>query len=334
MRRLRIAALGAGWMGTAMALHAKRRGHDVRLWGTWLDDPMLDPVERGEPHPKLGVALEGLPTLRAPALAAALEGAELVLFGVSSEGAWPVLERALPALGDVPIVAVTKGFLPDRDGTMRTVPVALASAAGRPLRWVHASGPAKAFELARGVLTWMHFAGADAPAAAEIFRGGGLHVTTTPDLEGACVCSALKNAYATGLGIFDGLVGKDAHNARAACFTQAVREMSRAALAVGGALETAIGPAGMGDLHVTAAAGRNRLFGERVGAGGTGADVAARMREEGTLTEGYPAIRAARRWAEEHGLVHELPLLETLHRVVWEDADARVAFDALKLDVV
>ena len=99
------------------------------------------------------------------------------------------------------------------------------------------------------------------------------------------MCSALKNAYATGLGIFDGLVGKDAHNARAACFTQAVREMSRAALAVGGALETAIGPAGMGDLHVTAAAGRNRLFGECVGAGGTGADVAARMREEGTLTE-------------------------------------------------
>src|SRR5579864_6186028 len=45
---MRVVVLGAGYMGSAMAVVAKRRGHDVRLWGTWLDDALLDPCERGE----------------------------------------------------------------------------------------------------------------------------------------------------------------------------------------------------------------------------------------------------------------------------------------------
>ena len=52
-----------------MASVARRRGHEVRLWGTWLDDPMLEPCERGEPHPRLGLRLEGMTLLRSPRLA-------------------------------------------------------------------------------------------------------------------------------------------------------------------------------------------------------------------------------------------------------------------------
>jgi len=47
---MRVTVLGAGYMGSAMACVAKRRGHDVRLWGTWLDDAMLEPCERGSEH--------------------------------------------------------------------------------------------------------------------------------------------------------------------------------------------------------------------------------------------------------------------------------------------
>ena len=132
--------------------------------------------------------------------------------------------------------------------------------------------------------------------------------------------SALKNAYATGLGLWDGYVGADAHNARAACFTQAIVELRALVAAGGGRIETVHGPAGIGDLHVTAAAGRNRLFGERVGRGQPAREVAAEMSASGELTEGYPAISAAWRFAREQG-VRDLPLLESIHAIVWEAAD-------------
>ena len=166
---MRVTVLGAGYMGSAMAKVAASRGHDVTLWGTWLDDAMLDPVARGGVHPKLGLPLSELRVLRADALAEALEGAELVVHGVSSEGAVPVMTKARAHLPDVPIVSVTKGFL-ELTGTkkMDRVDVAVAEAVGRPVRWVHASGPAKAKEIARRMQcgsVWINKHGAIQPNA-------------------------------------------------------------------------------------------------------------------------------------------------------------------------
>ncbi len=330
---MRITVLGAGYMGTAMAVVAAARGHEVRLWGTWLDDDLLAPVERGEAHPRLRLTLPAaMQVLRAPRLAEALDGAELVVHGVSSDGAFAVMEKARTLLPDVPIVSVTKGFLENRSGQMDRIDLVLAEAAGRPLRFVHASGPAKAMEIARGVLTWMVFAGRDAPACAAALGGGHLHVGVTDDLAGAEICSALKNAYATGIGIWDGMVGKDAHNARAACFSQAILEMRRLALAGGGREETVHGAPGVGDLHVTAAGGRNRAFGERIGRGEPAKQVAADMLATGELTEGYAAIATAWRWARERGVV-ELPFLRVLHEVVWEGAPVAEAVTRLRFGV-
>lgn len=316
---MRITVLGAGYMGSAMATVAAQRGHDVRLWGTWLDDPLLDPVDRGEVHPRLKLKLEGMRTLRAAKLDEALTGAELVVHAVNSDGAVAVMEKARTALPDVPIVSVTKGFLEGRAGQMIRIDQKLAETAGRPLRFVHAAGPAKAMEIARGVLTWMVFAGADAKFCKDALGGAHLYVETSDDIAGAEMCSALKNAYATGLGIWDGLVGKDAHNARAASFTQAIVEMRRIVVAGGGRETTAIGAAGVGDLHVTAAAGRNRAFGERIGKGEPAKTVAETMLAAGELTEGYAAIASAWRFAKELG-VADLPLLAALNAVVWEGA--------------
>ncbi len=330
---MRVAVLGAGYMGSAMAKVASGRGHDVRLWGTWLDDALIDPVLRGEPHPRLGLTLGGIHVLRAPALAEALAGAELVVHAVSSEGALPVLEKSKALLPDAPILSVTKGFLESPSTRrMETLDRVLAEHAGRPLRYVQAAGPAKAIEVARGVLTWMVFAGPDAAFCARAMESDALQVSVTDDRTGAEIASALKNAYATGLGLWDGLVGKDAHNARAACFTQAAVEMERLAVAAGGRAETLRGAAGVGDLHVTAAGGRNRAFGEKIGAGKTGRAVADEMRRTGELTEGYPAIQTAWRFARERG-VTDLPLLEALHAIVWEDAPARETMRALRLSV-
>jgi glycerol-3-phosphate dehydrogenase (NAD(P)+) len=251
---------------------------------------------------------------------------------VSSEGAVAVLTKCAPLLPDVPILSVGDGLLETTAGKMERIDLVVSEKIGRPLRFVHAAGPAKAMEVARGVLTWMTFAGRDAEACARALAGDALQVGVTDDIAGAEICSALKNAYATGLGIWDGLVGKDAHNARAACFTQAVVEMERLVVAAGGKRETVYGAPGVGDLHVTAAGGRNRAFGERIGQGTPAREVADEMRKKGELTEGYPAIQTAWRFARERG-VEGLPLLAALHAVVWGDAKVAETMRGLKLSV-
>jgi len=338
---MRVTVLGAGYMGSAMAKVAAARGHQVRLWGTWLDDALLDPVERGEVHPRLKLPMAELQILRADRLEQALSGAEMLIHAVNSDGAVPVMTRAAPFLPDVPIVSVTKGFLELRTGRMDRIDLAVSEAVGRPLRFVHAAGPAKAMEVARGVLTWMSFAGPDAAWCADAMRGGRLQIGVSDDLAGAEICSAMKNAYATGLGLWDGLMaakgegapeGCDVHNARAACFAQAIVEMRALVAAGGGREETVHGAAGVGDLHVTAAGGRNRAFGERVGRGRRAAEVAKEMLAEGELTEGYPAIATAVRWARERGVTN-LPLLHALHAIIWEDAPVAKTLGALQLSV-
>ncbi len=320
-----------------MATVARDRGHEVRLWGTWLDDSMLAPCERGEAHPRLKLKLDGISLLRAARLGEALRGAELVIHAVNSEGVVAVMEMAAIDLPDVPVVSVTKGLLESPwTGQMDRIDLVVPERLGRPVRFVHAAGPAKAMEVARGVPTWMLFAGRDAVACAAALSSGSrsgargrLDVTTTTDIAGAELCSALKNAYATGLGLWDGLVGSDAHDARAACFTQALLEMRDLVVAGGGREQTVWGPAGVGDLHVTAAAGRNRAFGERVGKGRPAREVAAEMLVAGELTEGYPAIATAWRFAGERG-VTELPLLRALHAIVWEGAPVAATLAGLR----
>jgi glycerol-3-phosphate dehydrogenase (NAD(P)+) len=330
---MRVVVLGAGYMGSAMACAFAARGHEVRLWGTWLDDDLIAAVEQKNEHPRLRLVLDGRITpYRSLRLEEALSGVELLVQGVSSEGAIPVMTMAAPHLPDVPVLSVSKGFLPTRSGKMDRIDVAVSEAVGRPLRYVHAAGPAKAIEVARDVLTWFFFAGAprDAEACAAAFASPRLRVTTSDDIAGAEICSAMKNAYATGLGLWDGHVGPDCHNARAACFTQAVVEMAKLVAAGGGRAETVYGAPGVGDLHVTAAAGRNRAFGERVGQGKPAKEVAAEMLAKGQLTEGYPAIASAWRWARERG-VEDLPLLEALYRVVWEGAAVAPVLSSLRL---
>lgn len=331
---MRVTVLGAGFMGSAMAQVAAMRGHDVRLWGTWLDDALIDAVQKKQDHPRLKLKLnERIVAVRSGELASALEGAELVVQGVSSEGAVPVMTKAAAHLPDVPVLSVTKGFLKAASGKMDRIDKVVAETVGRPLRFVHAAGPAKAFEMARGVLTLMCFAAgdrADARACADAMSADHMSIETSDDIAGAEICSAMKNAYATGLGLWDGMIGADCHNARAACFTQGIVEMARLAVAGGGRAETVHGAPGVGDLHVTAAAGRNRAFGEGVGKGTPAKQVAAEMLAAGNLTEGYPAIATAWKWAAENG-VTGLPLLEALHAIIWEDAPVAPTLARLKL---
>jgi glycerol-3-phosphate dehydrogenase (NAD(P)+) len=330
-----ITILGAGYMGSAFAMIAAAAGHEARLWGTWLDDALLEPTRRGEPHPRLKLRLHGgIRTYFSPELALALDGAATVVCAVNSDGVLPVLERALPCLpASGPLLSVTKGFLPDEAGVIGRISVAarqrLLRPAGKDRPWVAVGGPCKAMEVARRVPTAVLFASEElgvADAAASALESDSYTITRTDDLAGVETCSAFKNAYATASGLCDGLqlVGHaEMHNARAMLFSQAVREIGRMVVALAGQRETTYGLAGVGDLHVTAAAGRNRAYGERVGRGDDPARVATEMARAGELTEGYPALQTGwdllRQQARAGRLVVEdFPLLAALHGVVYD----------------
>lgn len=322
----RIAILGAGFMGSALTVPASDNGHSVALWGTHLDGALVGAVRAGRPHPKLGLPLPaGVEVYDADELEAALAGADLVINAVTSDGLVPVLSKAAPLIPPrVPVLSVSKG-LAERGGRAVTLSVA-AGAVGR-LRFVTVGGPSKALELARRVPTAVVYAARDAAArrlARRWLATPYYQIAESDDQRGLEMCSALKNAYAIGIGLCDGLVkagrAEAMYNTKSAIFTQALTEMERLVACVGGRRATVHGLGGAGDLHVTGMAGRNRIFGELRGAGLPTEEVVETLKARDELTEGYAAIRWCWRLARERR-VTGVPLLRALHRIVYEGGD-------------
>ena len=320
-----VAILGAGFMGSALTVPATDNGHTVALWGTHLDGHLVEAVQRGRAHPKLGLRLpRAVRAFPDAALAVALSGADLVVNAVTSDGAVPVLRRARRHIPPgVPVLSVSKGLV-GASGRVVTLSQAIRAATG--LRVVSVGGPSKAVELARRAPTAVVYASPDGRArraARRLLATRYYAVEESVDQRGLELCSALKNAYAIGIGLCDGLVaagkGETLYNTKSALFTQAVREIARLARTVGARPETPVGLAGAGDLHVTAVAGRNRIFGELRGAGLATRTVVRRLARRDQLTEGYAAIRWCWRFARERGAA--APLLGALHRIVYRNAD-------------
>jgi glycerol-3-phosphate dehydrogenase (NAD(P)+) len=208
-----------------------------------------------------------------------------------------------------PVPLCTKGFGRRPDGRVELLPRMLASLHAGPV--VAVGGPCKANEVAAGRPTAAVFAGADQEAVERCARAletPAYRVERSRDLAGVEAAAATKNVYAVAVGVCHGLTeagGEPWHDLAAATFTQAVVEMRRLAVALGGREETVLGLAGLGDLEVTSLSGRNRVFGARVGRGEPPAQALAAMAAAGQTVEGVPAARLARDLAAQ--LAHELP---------------------------
>jgi glycerol-3-phosphate dehydrogenase (NAD(P)+) len=319
-----VTILGAGAMGSALATPAVTAGNRVRLWGTWLDDDILAELRAGHPHPRTGVAVDpGVELHDAGDLDKALDGADLVAVAISSEGVLEVVGRAADALAPgTPLLLCAKGFGRRPDGGVSLLPELVTAAlpgtltAACPV--VAVGGPCKANEVAAGRPTAAVFAGADEAVAgcARALTTPAYRVARSGDLAGVEAAAAAKNVYAIAVGVCHGLTeagGEPWHDLAAAAFTQAVAEMRRLAVAVGGREETALGLAGLGDLEVTSLSGRNRVFGARVGRGQPPGEALAAMAAAGQTVEGVPAARLARGLATRAG---PLPLLEAVNRIL------------------
>jgi glycerol-3-phosphate dehydrogenase (NAD(P)+) len=323
---------GAGAMGTAVAMHAARVGHEVTLWGSEHDEPALRHIAARGKHPNLTEHLPSSIKVCGPdALAAAADGAQFIVLGANSHGA-----RSLGALigdhvqGALVAISVAKGLEPATGKRMSEVYD--EELAGVPI--VSVGGPCLATELASGLPTASVWAGSPLELAREAgtpFDAPSYQLTYTDDVVGVELCSMMKNVAAIGLGMLDGLgkpTGEDFKNAKAALFTKAAHEIVELVTACGGREATAFGLAGVGDQLVTSLGGRNRLYGELVGAGESPEATLRDLEARGLTVEGVDSTSDVARLAADRQL--DLPYHAAIHRVLSHGADPRDILEVLR----
>lgn len=278
-----ITVLGAGMMGTALTWPLADRGHQIRLVGTHLDTDIVHELKAGHAHPKLKLPIpSGIETFSVDELECAMDGTNLVVLGVSSAGVrWAANQLSRFLRPGAAVLMVSKGL--EWDGTtLRVLPDVFATTLSPELRAqvfpVAVGGPCIAGELARRVDTCVVFTGRGATELtklADAARGPYYRVFGSSDVIGVETCAALKNAFAMGVGFAAGLHEKRGgqpgsiamHNYEAAVFAEAVVEMRRVAVLLGGNPASASGLPGAGDLNVTCNGGRTGRFGRWLGLG-------------------------------------------------------------------
>ncbi len=328
----RVAILGAGDMGAAILTPLTGR-HDVRLWGSVYDAAIIAGLQAREPHPRLGIRVHGDVRLYPPAnLADALDGADIAVLAVSSHAVRPVMQEIAPYLPRVQaVVILSKGLDQARaDAAVKRLSEVAGEYTGVPV--VAVGGPGIAREVAFGIPTAAVFGSVSRDAlqlTQQVFSTPDYLVETTDDIAGVEFAAALKNAFAMSFGMVDGAekVSNQPHaNLRAALFPRAMIELRDLVVSLGGQPETVYGLAGLGDLQVTAAAGRNRLLGERIGAGATAADAVRELSAAGISTEGFAVTALGYRLArqlcggEDAAVRRRFPLLAGLQRIANADA--------------
>lgn len=281
-----IAILGAGVMGSAMAMPAAAAGHRVRLVGTHLDGDVVRSIAGNGHHPGLKVAMpEDAQVLPATAFDAVMaDKPDLLILGVSSAGVDWAVERIGEAVRTpIPVLMITKG-LTASDRGIEVLPERVRREVkarfGLDLPVMAVGGPCIAGELAARRHTDVVMTGAD-PALLEstaaLFAVDFYHVSRSSDVVGVEVCAAFKNFFALGVGTAAGRLEREGKgvngalmfNPAAALFTQALAEMTVLVEALGGRRDTVAGLAGAGDLYVTCMAGRNSRMGRLLGLGHT-----------------------------------------------------------------
>lgn len=326
--------LGAGAMGSALGTPLSDAGHEVRLWGTWLDDHLVAALRAGRPHPRTDVALAaGVQVFDQHELADALTGADYVVVAVASGGVEPVVRVAAALLGDQvrAIGVVSKGFAPDELGRIQLLPQTISRVLGEfghgELPVVAVGGPCKANEVAARQPTaavWAIDRGAE--SWVERVATPRYRPRASSDRDGVEICAALKNVYAIALGVADGMTESSPvpyHDLKSAIFAQALAELRLVLTAEPDADPwTALGLAGAGDLEVTGLSGRNKVFGSRLGRGQDAPTAIAEMAALEQTVEGVAAVELVMTWlAQRHpGLVDELPLLVAINTVVHHGA--------------
>jgi len=326
MRIKPVAIVGGGAWGTALGVSLGQRGLPVRLW--MHEEDLVRRILARRDNPVFLPGVE-IPASVTPThdIAEAVADASMVVFVVPTPYARAIYGAVATSIAaGVPLVVATKGIEEDT----LLLPTEVASGclpAGTPVAAM--SGPSFAEEVARGVPTAVVIASHDAVLARDIqdrLAGETLRLYTNGDVVGVQIAAALKNVVAIAAGIADGL--GFGHNTIAALITRGLAEIRRLGVARGALPETFSGLASLGDLVLTCTGGlsRNRQVGQALGRGERLDDVVARMAH---VAEGVRTARSARDLARRTAV--EMPIVEEVYRILYEDGDPNDAVRRLML---
>ncbi|HVN27632.1 MAG TPA: NAD(P)H-dependent glycerol-3-phosphate dehydrogenase [Candidatus Binataceae bacterium] len=322
----RVAVLGAGAWGTALAVILARGGHRAILAAR-----RRELVEQLRQTKKNSVYL---PDVAIPdnleftdSWQGAVTDASTIVMAVPSRHARAAM---MPIAAAVPrnsiIISATKGIEEDSLATMTAM---LAEVIPHARAFAALSGPGFAAEVARGKPAALVAACIDDGVAREVqslFASPMLRVYRSPDVTGVELAAAAKNVIAIAAGISDGLgLGS---SARAAVITRGLAEIARLVEGCGGKRETVMGLAGLGDLVLTCTGdlSRNRSLGLRIGR--EGSFRLATAHPPGTpIAEGIVNAHSFRTLARRRGI--EMPIVEAVYRALYEATPPQAMVDEL-----
>jgi glycerol-3-phosphate dehydrogenase (NAD(P)+) len=314
----RIAIIGAGNWGTALAIVAARAGHEVQLWSRNPDVVKSINEQRLNSFYLKSVQIP-ISVTATSELSVSLNNAELVLFAAPSHAARELFTSITPLLSDdAIIVSVSKGIEIETGKRISEIAKEIA-AATHP--FVALSGPSFAREVVQGHPTAIVAASKDAVAARTVQNDlsfENLRIYTNTDVIGTEIGGSVKNVMATGLGF--------GSNSVAALITRGLAEITRLARREGAQMETLMGLAGLGDLVLTCtgALSRNRFVGEELGKGKRLVEITAEMSE---VAEGINTARAVKKLADRASL--EMPIVNEVNAVLYENKPASDAVSEL-----
>jgi glycerol-3-phosphate dehydrogenase (NAD(P)+) len=321
----RIAVIGAGSWGTALAVSlARRGGHNLSLWAH-------SPSHAAE-LTETGENLRYLPGFILPAdiritskLTQAIEGADILLCVTPSQHLREVMTEIAPALQPHQVLlSASKGI--EEKTFFRMSQVMAAHGNNNPIGTL--GGPSFAQEVAAGMPTAITIATEDPTLGKYLqddFTSPSLRVYRNEDVVGTELGGALKNVIALAAGIVTGL--ELGSNSAAALITRGIAEITRLAVACGGRRDTMAGLSGVGDLVLTCTGtlSRNRTVGVELGKGRKLPEIIAGL--NGKVAEGVRSTTAALGLAARYGV--EMPITEQMAAILHHDKSPKDAIREL-----
>lgn len=312
---MKIAVIGAGSWGTALAQLLAGQGHDINFWVRRAEVAKIINAEHRNPRYLCAASLSD--SIHATSLwDKAVEDVSAVVVVTPSHCMRFVAEKLSGLIDDnLPLIICSKGI--EEESGLTPIEVFEAELGGVS-RLAVLSGPTHAEEVIKGIPTGAVIASSDEACATffqKLFAAPVFRTYISNDVCGVELCAAFKNVIAIAVGLSYGLGYGD--NTAAMLMTRGLAEMSRLTVRCGGAALTCMGLAGAGDLIVTCTSehSRNRRFGKLLSEGGTLDDFTAQTH---MVVEGALACKSLKTLADIYQV--ELPITDMVRSIVWEGA--------------
>jgi len=308
---MKIAILGGGSWGTALAVHLARNNNDIKVW-EFFEEQAQEMQEKRIckllPEVKLSENI-----FVSHQMKDVLVDFELLLLVVPSNHVEKTIEEAKEFIENQAVVICSKGFGPD----LKFLTDLVKERVSGEVYCLY--GPTHAEEVCKEMYSGIVLAGGKGKEDIQkVFVSDNLKIDLTDDLIGVQVAAALKNILAVFVGVLDGMGLGD--NAKAYIMTRGLEEIKNVGVALGAEEETFYGLAGIGDMIVTATSphSRNRSVGVEVG---KGRKLQTVIDEMPMVAEGVTTLKEAIGLKEKTGL--ELPLITGLYEILFDGKDPK-----------